>query len=90
MTPSFKDKLYQKKAELKALNPSATLPQPSYDPRKLRLELFWMSLSSKVRSWLVYTCVFLIVVCGFVISDWWKYIGTKEYHQYKLRIEEIK
>lgn len=90
MTPDFKDKLAKKKAELKAQKYTETIPQPIYDPYKLKSEVFWMNVSTKVRASLVYTCVFLIVMCGFIITDWWTFIGTKEYHQYKLRIEEIR
>jgi hypothetical protein len=34
--------------------------------------------------------LFALIVCSLVISDWWTFIGSPEYHQWKARVEREK
>jgi hypothetical protein len=76
MTDDFKDRLEAKKAQIRT------------DPLRERMQLLQFEIGAQAHRFVLYAALFIAVAGSCVIQDWWNFIGSKEYHQYKLRVDK--
>ena len=91
MDIDFKEKLALRKQELLAARtPQARQSQDvsTQEERFLaRYESFTESVVSTFKRMLIGGAIFSILFSAAVFKDWWNFLGSPEYSQYKQRVE---
>lgn len=91
MDLTFKERLERRKQELL----SQHLPQQSCESTpaeqfEARLHSFIEDLKSTCYKLVLGAAIFSILLSAAVFRDWWGFLGSPEYSQYKQRIEKLK
>jgi hypothetical protein len=89
MDIDFKEKLARRKQELLSARMPEQKPDVStYEERFLaRVHSFTESVTSTSLRMLVGAAIFSILLSLAVFRDWWGFLGSPEYSQYKQRVE---
>lgn len=92
MDLDFKEKLERRKQELLAQRGVGTQSYEATDAERFQASLhtFIEDLKSTCYKLVLGAAIFSILLSAAVFRDWWGFLGSPEYSQYKQRIEKMK
>ena len=79
----FKERLEQRKRELLQEKHGISVNQPTYVSRPTS---FIDELKPKVLTALIFSSLFILLFTYTLFKDWWGFVGSPEYSQYKQRV----
>lgn len=88
----FSERLRLKKEQMFGVRtPEPTEPVESFSDKLSRdLRDFTDKILKLLAAMTVGAAIFALIVCSLIITDWWTFIGSPEYHEWKARVESEK
>ena len=88
----FSERLRLKKEQMFGVKaPEPTEPVESFSDKLRRDMSDFMDRALKLAATLIVgASIFALIMCSLIISDWWTFIGSPEYHEWKARTESVK
>jgi hypothetical protein len=82
----FKQKLEQRKQEIMQQKGAVAAPSAESTLND-RMDIALYKLADTFRKLLVGACLFCLLFTYFLFRDWWGFVGSQEYAEYKHRIQ---